>query len=202
MGKKLRMGQVFSKDGERFPVTEILAGPCVVAFERTDKKDGYLALGLGFGKKKKRETFEFLREVKLKDLEEKVPVGTKITVDQIIKPGDLVDITGTSKGLGFTGVVKRYHFRGGPRTHGQSDRERAPGSIGQTTTPGRVYKGKRMAGKEGGKRKTVKNLLVLSINEAEGKILVKGAVPGKPKGLLIIKKSKEGKNTPVELQSL
>lgn len=134
-GKKIGMRQIFSKEGERFPVTEI-------------------------------EVNNF-----------------------IFEPGELVDITGITKGLGFTGVVKRHHFKGGPRTHGQSDRERAPGSIGSTTTPGRVYKGKRMAGKEGNKKRTVKNLLVLTTEEGNKRIFVKGAVPGKPKGILTIKKT-------------
>lgn len=188
------MTQLFSKDGERFPVTEINAGPCAVAFERTTDKDGYLALGLSFGTKRvslKKEASQrnkplFLREIRVSQ-EEKLPVGEVITVDKVFTPGDLVNVTGWSKGWGFAGVVKRHHFKGGPRTHGQSDRERAPGSIGSTTTPGRVMKGKRMPGKEGNKRKTLKNLLVVKVDAAGNKLFVKGAVPGKPKELLIIK---------------
>lgn len=195
------MTQIFSKDGERFPVTEIIAGPCTVIFERISDKDGYRALGMGFGtkkvSKKKEATREnrplFLREIRISQ-EEKVPIGEVITIDKVLAPGDLVDVTGWSKGWGFAGVVKRHHFKGGPRTHGQSDRERAPGSIGSTTTPGRVFKGKRMAGKEGNKRKTIKNLLVVKVDSANNKIFVKGAVPGKAEGLLIIKNTgKKGK---------
>lgn len=103
-------------------------------------------------------------------------------------PGDHVQVTGTSKGKGFAGVVKRHHFKGGPRTHGQSDRERAPGSIGQTTTPGRVYKGKRMAGRMGGNRVTIKGLEVSSIDPNNNTILVKGLVPGALRGLLLLSK--------------
>lgn len=181
LGKKAEMKQVFSSDGERLPATEIVAGPCSVVFERDLGKHGYQALGLSFSDK------GVIAEVRIEEEAEKIPVGETLTVDKIFSPGDLVDIVGTSKGLGFTGVVKRYHFKGGPRTHGQSDRERAPGSIGQTTTPGRVYKGKRMAGKEGNRRKTIKNLLVLKVDGENHKILIKGAVPGKKNGLLIIK---------------
>ena len=222
IGQKVKMTQVFSKDGERFPVTEIVAGPCPVLFEKTVEKDGYLSLGLGWGIKKNRKGKKigkenkeskgintkgiketegqkearvenkplFLREIRINE-EERLPVGEIITVDKVLEAGDLVDVTGISKGFGFTGVVKRYHFKGGPRTHGQSDRERAPGSIGQATTPGRVYKGKRMAGKEGGKRKTIKNLLVVKVDPSQNKVILKGSIPGKNKGLLIIKKTGE-----------
>lgn len=193
------MTQVFSKEGERFPVTEIMAGPCPVAFEKTSDKDGYQALGLTLGGKNKKGQYKFLREIRLESNEEKFPVGETIIVDQVFRPGDLVEITGTSKGFGFTGVVKRHHFKGGPRTHGQSDRERAPGAVGSATTPGRIFKGKRMAGKEGRKRITVKNLLVISIDKPNNKILVKGAVPGKAKGFLIIKKTGEQKNFQKEI---
>lgn len=193
LGKKVKMKQVFSKDGERFPVTEIIAGPCPVIFEKKLAKDGYEAIGLGFGNRDKDgKTPKFLREVRVVQ-DEKVPVGEIITVEKLFVPGDLVDITGTSKGWGFAGVVKRHHFKGGPRTHGQSDRERAPGSIGQTTTPGRVYKGKRMAGKSGDRKKTIKNLLVVHVDGENNRILVKGAVSGKRNGLLIIKNTDKKK---------
>ena len=195
LGQKVKMSQVFSKNGERFPVTEIIAGPCSVVFQRTSEKNGYLSLGLNFGTKKDGKPLK-VGEVRITE-EEKIPVGEIITVDKVFTQGDLVDVVGTSKGLGFTGVVKRYHFKGGPRTHGQSDRERAPGSIGQSTTPGRVYKGKRMAGKEGNKRNTVKNLLVVKVDSQNNKLVLKGAVPGKAKGLLVIKNTgKKVKNIP------
>lgn len=183
------MTQVFTKTGERFPVTEIAAGPCLVSFTRTMDKDGYNALGLTFGQKKDGKNGLkplFLREVRV-DEEEILSAGETLTVDKIFSPGDAVDITGISKGWGFAGVVKRHHFKGGPRTHGQSDRERAPGSIGSSTTPGRVLKGKRMAGKEGNKKKTIKNLEILKVDAGGNKILVKGSIPGKSRGLLVIK---------------
>ncbi|MBI1982210.1 MAG: 50S ribosomal protein L3 [Candidatus Levybacteria bacterium] len=110
---------------------------------------------------------------------------------EVFKPGDIVDVIGVSKGKGFAGVVKRHHFKGGPRTHGQSDRERAPGSIGQTTTPGRVYKGKRMAGRMGHERVTIKNLQVIDVSE--DKILIKGLVPGPKNSLVMVRKVSEDK---------
>jgi len=118
-------------------------------------------------------------------------VGQEIKVGDVFKEGDVVQVTGVSKGKGFAGVVKRHHFKGGPRTHGQSDRERAPGSIGQTTTPGRVYKGKRMAGRMGGGRVTLKNLKVVNIDSDKNVLIISGLVPGGRNSLLMIKKIKE-----------
>jgi ribosomal protein L3 len=115
-----------------------------------------------------------------------------VVASDIFKAGDVVAVTGISKGKGFAGVVKRHHFRGGPRTHGQSDRERAPGSIGQTTTPGRVYKGKRMAGRMGGEQATVKNLHIISVNTENGEVEISGQVPGNPGSLISIRKIKSG----------
>ena len=114
-------------------------------------------------------------------------LGEVINATEVFKPGDVIDVTGISKGKGFAGVVKRHHFKGGPRTHGQSDRERAPGSIGQTTTPGRVYKGKRMAGRMGHERVTIKNLEIVEVIPEKNILLIKGAVPGARNSLLIIK---------------
>lgn len=116
-----------------------------------------------------------------------IQAGKDVKIGDVFKPGDHIQVTGTSKGKGFAGVVKRHHFKGGPRTHGQSDRERAPGSIGQTTTPGRVYKGKRMAGRMGGNRVTVKGLQVVSVDPNKNTIWVKGLVPGPSRGLISIK---------------
>ena len=129
----------------------------------------------------------FLREVRVTDLGDLKP-GSEIKADDVFKEGDKVAITGISKGKGFAGVVKRHHFKGGPRTHGQSDRERAPGSIGQTTTPGRVYKGKRMAGRMGQDKVTLKNLKVVSIDTEKNILIVSGLVPGGRNSLLMIKK--------------
>jgi len=133
----------------------------------------------------------FFREIRVRDNnvfeEGKYKVGEKLKVTDIFSVGDDVVVTGTSKGKGFQGVVKRHHFRGGPRTHGQSDRERAPGSIGQTTTPGRVYKGKRMAGRMGGNKITVKGLKVVSMDTENNIMTLRGLVPGYRNSLLIIK---------------
>ncbi len=177
LGTKIDQTQKFTEDGKRIPVTKIKAGPCYVAQIKTVDKDGYNAVQLEFGKKK--------REVKV----EKIPEykkGDRISVGEVFKVGDKVKVTGWSKGKGFTGVVKRWGFKGGPRTHGQSDRERAPGSIGQTTTPGRVYKGKKMAGRAGWKRVAISGLTVTDIDRDI--LEVKGLVPGPKNGLLIVQK--------------
>lgn len=181
LGEKIKQSQKFLEDGRRIPVTIIETGGNVVVAikEKT--------VQLGFGIKK---VPRFFREIPLEG-KERPKLGAKITVDDVFKPGDLVEVTGISKGKGFAGVVKRWGFAGGPRTHGQSDRERAPGSIGQTTTPGRVYKGKKMAGRMGGRQTTLKNLEVVDI--VDGKLIIKGLVPGGKNSLLIIRKIGEGK---------
>jgi large subunit ribosomal protein L3 len=201
IGKKLGMSQVFEDDGKVAAVTAIEAGPCTVIQVKTTAKDGYNAVQLGFTeakrlksrreRSKEREEFKYLREFRLSDTKD-VEVGQKVDVS-LFKVGDLVDITGVSKGKGFAGVVKRHHFAGGPKTHGQSDRHRAPGSIGSTTSPGRVFKGLRMAGHLGDKRVTARNLEVFEADPARNLLLVKGAVPGGRNGLLLIKKSGGGK---------
>ena len=201
LGKKVGMTQLFSS-GREVVVTAIEAGPCVVTQVKTEEKDGYNAVQLGFGESKrlnsperghlkKMGNFRYLREVAVQpgtDLKE----GQKIAAD-MFKTGDLVDVIGISKGKGFAGGVKRYHFRGGPKTHGQSDRWRAPGSIGTGTSPGRVLKGLRMAGHMGSERVTVSNLEVIEADTARNLLLVKGAVPGMTNGLLLIQKSKREK---------
>src|SRR3989344_5311512 len=173
LGSKQGLGQTFV-EGFRIPITKVTAGPCVVTQIKKMDKDGYCAIQLGFSLRKAKNTSKplqghlketskdnkfprFLREIKV-DKEPEVKIGDIINIFDLFKVGDVVAVTGISKGNGFAGGVKRYHFRGGPRTHGQSDRERAPGSIGATTTPGRVLKGKKMAGRMGGERVTVKNL--------------------------------------------
>jgi large subunit ribosomal protein L3 len=206
LGKKLGMTQVFGQDATK-AVTAIEAGPCTVVQVKTDAKDGYRAAKLGFGQtgkvkarttkkkgeKKKKATpkYKYMRELQL-DADQKVEKGQKIDVS-LFKAGDLVDITGISHGKGFAGGVKRYHFRGGPKTHGQSDRWRAPGSVGSNTSPGRVLKGLRMAGHMGSQRVTVSNLEVVQADPARNLLLVKGAVPGMTNGLLFIRKSRRGK---------
>ena len=129
----------------------------------------------------------FLREIRVGDVGE-LKLGAEIKVGDVFAPGDPVRVTGTSKGKGFAGVVKRHHFAGGPRTHGQSDRERAPGSIGQTTTPGRVYRGKRMAGRMGTDTVTVRGLKVIAVDPENNTVTIKGLVPGGRKGLLLVQK--------------
>lgn len=201
LGRKIGMSQLFQDDGE-VVVTAIEAGPCVVTQVKTEAKDGYNAVQLGFGETKRLNSpqkghlkglgqFKYLREVGVEDISS-VQVGQKVDVD-MFKPGDLVDITGISKGKGFAGVVKRHHFAGGPKSHGQSDRHRAPGSIGATTFPGRVFKGTRMAGHMGSKQVTVRNMKVINVDLDRHLLLVKGAVPGANKGLLLLKKARQDK---------
>lgn len=197
VGRKIGMTQLF-QDGGEVVVTAIEAGPCFVTQIKTEAKDGYDAVQVGFGEAKRLNSaqkghlkdvgrFKYLREFDMEDIES-AQVGQKLDVD-MFKSGDLVDVTGTSKGKGFAGVVKRHHFAGGPKTHGQSDRHRAPGSIGAGTSPGRVFKGTRMAGRMGNRRVTVRNLKVIDVDLARHLILVEGAVPGSNKGLLLIKKA-------------
>jgi large subunit ribosomal protein L3 len=198
IGKKLGMTQVFKENGTIEIVTAIEAGPCPIVQIKTLDKDGYNSAQLGFGETgrinsperghlKELGQFKHLREFRVDDTKA-LKVGERIDVSQF-KTGDLVNITGTSKGKGFAGVVKRHHFAGGPKTHGQSDRHRAAGSIGAGTSPGRVFKGMRMAGHMGNKRVTVCNLKVYESDAARNLLLVKGAVPGGNNSLLLIKKS-------------
>lgn len=196
LGKKIGMTQLYTEDRE-IVVTAVEAGPCCVVQVKTVDKDNYNALQLGFGEKKRvnkpekghlknNGQFKYLRELRLDDVKGFHP-GQKIDVS-IFKAGDIVKIEGTSKGKGFAGGVKRYHFHGGPKTHGQSDRHRAPGSVGSTTTPGRVFKGLHMAGHLGAAKVTVRNLEVVEVDTARNTLLLKGAVPGARGGLLIIEK--------------
>lgn len=204
LGRRLGMTQIFDEQGVVTPVTIIEAGPCFVTQVRTPERDGYSAIQLGFGEvKPKRLTrgelnhlrknglpaLRYLREIRMNDTSE-YKEGDRITVD-IFKPGDYVDVTGTSKGRGFQGGVKRHGFGGGPKTHGQSDRLRAPGAIGSGTTPGRVYKGTRMAGHMGNVRVTVQNLRVVQVYPEQNLIAVRGAVPGPKNGLVIIREARK-----------
>ena len=203
LGRKIGMTQVFTEKGETVPVTVIEAGPCVIAQLRTKDRDGYEAVQIGFGEiKLKRVTkpeqghlkaagrlVRHLRELPTTDLGSHT-VGDVVNVD-IFTTGEMVDIAGTSKGRGFAGVVKRHGFRGGPSTHGQSDRHRAPGSIGSGTTPGRVWKGMRMAGRMGNERVTVQNLEIVEVDVERHLLLVKGSVPGAKNGLLMVQRAKK-----------
>ncbi len=206
IGKKLAMTQIFDAEGRAVPVTVLQAGPCWVTQVKTAEKEGYVAVQLGFQEVKRLNRPErghlakaassgtkvpllrHLREFGLDDPAE-VSLGQKVTVADIFKPGDLVDVTGTSKGRGFAGVVKRHGFGGGPKTHGQSDRWRAPGSIGAGTDPGRVWKGLRMAGHMGAARVTVQNLEVVQVDPERNLLVVKGAVPGHRNGLVLIRRA-------------
>jgi large subunit ribosomal protein L3 len=198
LGRKSGMTTVFTPEGTAVAATVVEAGPCYVTQLRTPEKEGYSAVQLGFeesrrlskpelGHLKGLPPLKHLREFTLGD-ETSPAVGDKIDVG-MFQPGDRVDVIGTSKGKGFAGVVKRHHFAGGPKTHGQSDRNRAPGSIGATTTPGRVFKGMRMAGHMGNKRITVRNLLVLRAEPERNLLVLEGAVPGARTGLLMIRKT-------------
>ncbi|HEY78485.1 MAG TPA: 50S ribosomal protein L3 [Dehalococcoidia bacterium] len=198
IGRKLGMAQIYNESGQAQAVTAIEAGPCVVTQVKTVAREGYDAVQLGFGEARRLKSpqrghlkglgqLRFLREFSTADLTE-AKVGDRVDVSRF-KAGDMVDITGVSKGKGFAGVVKRHHFAGGPKTHGQSDRHRAPGSVGATTTPGRVFKGLRMAGHMGNRRVTVRNLEVVEADAGRNLLLVKGAVPGARNGLLLIRKS-------------
>ena len=193
------MSQIFREDGKVEPVTLIKAGPAVVVQVKNGESDGYDAVQLGFGEKKAKNikkaqkghfknfgNFRFIREFRYPEKPESLPaVGDKIDVSGF-RPGDLVKISGLSKGKGFQGTVKRHGFRGGPATHGQKHRLRAPGSIG-ATTPQHVLKGKRMAGRMGGDRVTVKNLEIVEVDAMNNLLAIKGAVPGRRGALLEIR---------------
>jgi large subunit ribosomal protein L3 len=223
IGKKLGMTQIFTEEGDWIPVTIIEAGPCTILQKKTDEKDGYSALKLGFGQKdaskaKKPEwgayakaclpknkdkqptvkrgkkaplvPLRLVREIRADSAEniEEYSEGQEVKLD-IFRIGEFVDITGNSKGKGFAGVVKRYGFKGGEDTHG-SMFHRAPGSVGASAYPARVFKGKKMPGHLGNKRVTAIKLQIMDIRPNENIILVRGSVPGPNNGYLIIRKSK------------
>jgi large subunit ribosomal protein L3 len=206
LGKKVGMTQIFDEQGEVIPVTLIEAGPCYVTQVKRKDRDGYAAIQLGFEEiKAKRLTrgqlshlqknnvppVRYLREIRMS--EESLgdfEAGQALKAD-LFREGDWVDVTGTSKGKGFAGVVKRYGFSGGPKTHGQSDRHRAPGSIGQCKTPGRVFRGKRMAGRLGGERVTVQGLRVVLVDPERNLLAIRGAVPGAKNGLVVVQEARK-----------
>ncbi len=206
LGTKTQQMQGFLENGTRVPLTLVVASENVIISQKTTDKEKYNAITLGFGKTKKSTKALFgqakkaglsyaprsLKEVKVDDVSS-FEAGKVVAVDEVFKPGDIVDVQGTSKGKGFAGGVKRYNFRGGPKTHGQSDRHRAPGSIGSGTTPGRVYKGKRMAGNMGNDTVTVKNLVVIDVDTAKSTLLIKGLVPGIIGGTVVVTKVGEVK---------
>jgi len=205
IGKKVGMTQVFKEDGSVVPVTVVLAGPCVVTEVRTEEKDGYSAIQLGFQeivkenklnkpmagyfKKQGVKPVKFLKEFRCEATE--MTVGQQVDVN-IFEEGDLVDVQGTSIGKGFQGVIKRHNFAGGPKTHG-SHFHRAPGSIGMCEFPGETMKGKKMPGRMGGKTVTVQNLAVVKVIPETNLLLVKGAIPGHDDAIIYIKQAVKAK---------
>lgn len=202
LGKKLGMTGVYSQDGKYIPVTVVQVGPCVVTQVKTVETDGYNALQLGFVQKKDKHTtkplqghfkksgdanFRNVREFEVANPDE-FQLGQALTLD-MFTIGDAVDVTGTSKGRGFSGTIRRHGFARGPETHG-SRNHRLPGSIGCSAWPAKVFKGKKLPGHYGTDRKTVRNLEIVDIRPEENLILVKGAVPGAKSGILEIKKPK------------
>ncbi len=202
LGKKIGMTSIFDESGQVIPCTVIEAGPCYVTHIKTPERDGYAAIQLGYDEHKERlvnkpdagqfkkvavKPQRLVREFRGEGSQDLQP-GQEIKVDKVFAKGDIVSVVGTSKGRGFQGVVKRHHFGGGFRTHGQSDRERAPGSIGSSSYPSRVFKGLRMAGRMGGERVTVHNLKVVGIIADSNLLLVKGSVPGAINAYLEIRK--------------
>jgi large subunit ribosomal protein L3 len=202
LGKKVGMTQVFDDSGTAIPVTVVQAGPCPVVQIKTKEKEGYDALQLGFGQQKENKLnrperghfnkanvtpHRYLKELRV-DTTEGFSVGSVIDVG-IFSEGDVVNVTGISKGKGFMGVVKRWGFKGGRKSHGGEQDLRRGGSIGASATPSRVFKGTRMPGRHGGKQVTVQNLKVVKADPERSLLIIKGAVPGPPNGLLIIKKA-------------
>lgn len=204
IGKKIGMSQVFEPNGDMLPVTVIEAGPCQIVQVKTPERDGYSAVQLGFDKKPEKrvnkpllghfkaanaEPYRLLAEIRYFENED-IKTGDTITVN-IFKVGEKVKVTGVTKGKGFQGVVKRHNFQGGPKTHGQSDRYRAPGSIGASAYPSRVIKGLKMAGRMGGKRHTVRGLSVVKIDAENNLLYVKGAVPGARNSYVTIRRQEQ-----------
>jgi large subunit ribosomal protein L3 len=202
LGKKVGMTQIFDEDGTVIPVTLIEAGPCYVTQRKSKESDGYNAIQLGFEeiseerlnkpmaghvKKSGAPAVKHFREFRVENPDD-YEDGQKIDVS-VFEVGEWVDVIGTSKGKGFAGVVKRHGFRGGPKTHGQSDRWRAPGSAGAGSTPGRVFKGTRMAGRMGNERVTVQNLKVVLVDADKNLLAVRGGVPGSKNGVVVIREA-------------
>lgn len=202
IGKKIGMTRYFDDSGQNVVVTVLEAGPCYVTDLRTREKHGYDAVQLGFEpvreklitrplmghfKRANVRPLRILKEFRNFDGINNLKLGDELRVN-LFSVGDLVSVTGISKGKGFMGAVKRHHFRGGPKTHGQSDRHRAPGSLGQSSYPSRVYKGLRMAGRMGNEQVTIRNLRVIKVDVEKNLLMVKGAVPGRNQNFVFIKK--------------
>lgn len=206
IGKKLGMTQVFSPQGELIPVTVIQTGPCTVVQVKTAAADGYAAVQLGFGQKKpERATkayrnhckktgesvFEVLREFRVDGATE-FTAGQTVQAAEVFKPGDRVDVSGTTKGRGYSGVIKRHRFSGFPGSHGTHEYFRHGGSIGNRSYPGRVFKGKRMAGQYGNEQVTTQNLEVIAVRPEENVVLIRGAVAGARSGIVLIRPATKG----------
>lgn len=202
IGKKLGMTRVFTDDGSAVPVTIIQAGPCPVVAVRTRKKNGYDAFQIGFGEKRAKlmtkaeighlkkaglESTRYLREIRVDEPGE-VKIGDVFKAD-VFHEGEKVDVIGISRGMGFAGVMKRHNFSGAQKTHGQSDRMRAPGSMGASSYPSRTYRGQRMGGRMGGDLVTTLGLRVVRVIPEENLILIKGSIPGAPDGMVKIRRS-------------
>jgi large subunit ribosomal protein L3 len=202
LGKKVGMTQIYGDNGEIIPVTVIQAGPCYVTQVKTQEKDGYSAVQIGFDevkpsrlnkpelghlKKADAPALRHLSEFEMSESDD-LTVGQRLDAS-VFEKGDIVDVTGTSKGKGWAGPIKRHNFSRQKATHGQSDRERAPGSLGARTDPGRVFKGKRMAGRMGGERVTVQNLKVVLVDAERNMLAIRGAVPGANNGIVMVRRA-------------
>ena len=202
LAKKLHMAELYNEHGRAVPVTVLEAGPCTVTQVKSDKTDGYQAVQIAFAavearklnkpklghlKKADKGAFRHLREFRVEAVDQ-YTVGQQVTAGDVFKEGELVDVTGTSIGKGFQGGVKRWHWKGGPATHGSMSHRR-PGSIGSTTTPGRVIRGHHLPGHMGNERVTIQNLRIMKIEAESNQLVIQGAVPGPERGLLIIRKS-------------
>jgi large subunit ribosomal protein L3 len=208
IGKKVGMTQVFDDQGNVVPVTVIEAGPCYVTQVRNDERDGYTAVQLGYGETKPARltkgqlghlqkndlpALRVLREFRIKgDEATEVAEGAEIKVD-VFETGELVDVIGVTKGRGHSGTIKRHGFHRGPKTHGQSDRERSPGAIGMCATPARTLKGQRMAGRMGNDRVTMQNLEVVVVDAEKNLLAVKGSIPGTKGGIVVIRPARKAK---------
>ena len=206
IGKKLGMTQLFTADGSVVPVTVIQTGPCVVVQKKEAERDGYTALQVGFGSKKNQRVrkpeqshlakagkgaFEVLRELRSEDVAQ-YAVGQEIKVADLFKTGDRVDVAGVSKGRGFAGVIKRWSFAGFPGSRGTHEYFRHGGSIGNRSFPGRVFKGKKMAGQLGNERASVQNLEVIEVRAESNLLFIKGSVPGAPQGVVLVRRTVKG----------